>query len=373
MIENLGHSATAYEAAKERLERKNGGKRRQIAIYIEDLENFRQIRQGDARGLEKFADLLDIAIINLKEAGLHYELQDGSLYTKLQRKLPETLLARYHRWVYENVQSESVLTLRTWVIQESEFQTVATETVHGLTGQVSDQESQPVLRRHNHRAFFGETGDDNRRARPVTCQLCNQPHRIWNCQDFTEKSATERWNLAKRFQLCYRCLAEWHVGKNCPQSRQCGYEGCQELHHKLLHRQRCPSDFTEQRPALCDTQPNRVSDTTEPKSSRPELDTLHSNCIMFETEGKEPSQQTTMVTTDDQRPDYIALRTVLVVLRNGTRSIKVNALLDDGSTKSYINADVAAELGLQGKTEKVLVNVLNGQVESFESKPVEFE
>ena len=107
---------------------------RQIAIYLEDLENFRQIRLGNARDLENFADLLDIAIINLKEAGLHHELQDGSLYAKLQRKLPESLLARYHRWVFENSASGSVLTLRTWVIQESEFQTVATETVHGLTG-----------------------------------------------------------------------------------------------------------------------------------------------------------------------------------------------------------------------------------------------
>ena len=40
VIENLGHSATAYEAAKERLDKKYGGKRRQIAIYFEDLENF---------------------------------------------------------------------------------------------------------------------------------------------------------------------------------------------------------------------------------------------------------------------------------------------------------------------------------------------
>ena len=40
VIENLGNSATAYEAAKERLDRKYGGKRRQIAIYLEDLENF---------------------------------------------------------------------------------------------------------------------------------------------------------------------------------------------------------------------------------------------------------------------------------------------------------------------------------------------
>ena len=56
-----------------------------------------------------------------------------------------------------------------------------------------------------------------------------------------------------------------------------------------------------------------------------------------------------------------------MTIRNGDRSLKVNALLDDGSTKSYINADVAAELGLQGKTEKVMVNVLNGQVETFKS------
>ena len=133
-LKNLGHSATAYEAAKERLERKYGGKRRQIAIYLEDLENFQQIRQGNARDLEQYADLLDIAIINLKEAGLHHELGDGSLYTKLQRKLPQSMLASYQRWVFENNISESVAALRTWVIQESEFQTVASETIHGLTG-----------------------------------------------------------------------------------------------------------------------------------------------------------------------------------------------------------------------------------------------
>lgn len=60
VIENLGHSATAYEAAKERLERKYGGKQRQIAIYLEDLEQFRQIWSGNARDMEQFADLLDI-------------------------------------------------------------------------------------------------------------------------------------------------------------------------------------------------------------------------------------------------------------------------------------------------------------------------
>ena len=86
VIDSLGHSATAYEAAKDRLERKNGGKRRQIAIYLEELDQFRQIRHGNARDIVEFADLLDISMINLKEAGQDYELRDGSLYTKLQSK-----------------------------------------------------------------------------------------------------------------------------------------------------------------------------------------------------------------------------------------------------------------------------------------------
>jgi len=47
------------------------------------------------------------------------------------------------------------------------------------------------------------------------------------------------------------------------------------------------------------------------------------------------------------------------------------ALLDDTSTKTYVNSDVAAELGLQGENLKVTVNVLNGQEDTFETMPVE--
>jgi len=42
-----------------------------------------------------------------------------------------------------------------------------------------------------------------------------------------------------------------------------------------------------------------------------------------------------------------------VYLTNGKKKIKVNALLDDASTKTYIKLDVAAELGLQGQLQKV--------------------
>ena len=86
-VDKLGHSALAYEAAKEKLERKYGGSRRQVARYLEELENFRAIRSGNSKDLENFADLLDVAVINLQDIGREDELGNGSLYLKLQKKI----------------------------------------------------------------------------------------------------------------------------------------------------------------------------------------------------------------------------------------------------------------------------------------------
>ena len=105
MVECLGHSATAYEAAKERLERRYGGQRCQINLYIEELDNFRPVRPSHAKEVDKLADLLYVLVINLKES----------------------MLVNYNRWVFKHSKSECFKTLPQWIIKETEFQTVAAE------------------------------------------------------------------------------------------------------------------------------------------------------------------------------------------------------------------------------------------------------
>ena len=168
----------------------------------------------------------------------------------------------------------------------------------------------------------------------------------------------ERWSVAKRLQLCFRCLGEEHQGKSCPRSRPCGQNGCTDLHHKLLHKPR-PN-----------VQKQSSSDNTAAKRTADQDVKIAADQATCFTEGKVQTEQTTMMTQRYVRAEFVGLRTVPVILQNGGRSLTVNALLDDASTKSYVNADVAAELGLQGRTEKVTVNVLNGQTET---KPVNVE
>ena len=66
VIEGLGHSAAAYEVAKERLERKYGGTRRLITIRLDEVDRFKAVRDGSPSDLERFAELLDVLTVNLR-------------------------------------------------------------------------------------------------------------------------------------------------------------------------------------------------------------------------------------------------------------------------------------------------------------------
>ena len=69
----------------------------------------------------------------------------------------------------------------------------------------------------------------------------------------------------------------------------------------------------------------------------------------------------------------VALRTVPVALRNGRRSVNLNALLDDGSTQSYLNSAVAAELGIHAELESTTVSTPNGQTRTMDTMPVQLQ
>ena len=164
-------------------DRNLGGRRRQLAIFLEELENIRAIRHGNAKDLENFADVLDIIIVNLREADRYDELGNGSLYIKLQKKIPQVLLSQYHRWLYEKDKVESVQTLREWIIQEAEFQTVAHEAIHGI--------ADVTFKKGNQRTHLVH-GQGNK----WICKICSGDHGVWKCSVFKNLDIKGRWTAA---------------------------------------------------------------------------------------------------------------------------------------------------------------------------------
>ena len=69
--------------------------------------------------------------------------------------------------------------------------------------------------------------------------------------------------------------------------------------------------------------------------------------------------------------EVLSLRTIPVWLKANGRKVKVNAILDDASNETFLNEQVAGVLGLHEPYKTVKVHVLNNEVETFQSMPVE--
>lgn len=234
VIEHLGHSAAAYEAAKSRLERKYGEKCRALTLCLVELDAFKLIREDNEKDLERFSELLDGIVVNLKDANQEAELGNGSLYITLQQKFNKGLLCKYKQWISDNHRIENVGTLREFVDRESEFLTTASETI---TGVLSGSKRE--------RTFLAKVDPEPKKKQGNKCKLCKGSHGMWNCENFKKMPVDMRWNVAKEQKLCFRCRSNGHRGEACSRSRVCGLNGCRSHHHRMLHEDPKKEEKTE--------------------------------------------------------------------------------------------------------------------------------
>ena len=135
--------------------------------------------------------------------------------------------------------TESVLALKTWVSQESFFHTIASETVHGLTGQTANTKlTQSKPNRIGHRTLFIRT--EACQPQPIQpCQTCKKQHRVGECHEIIQKDLSERWDIAKRLQLCFD---DW---KHCMFERSPVAEHFRSTEHDFLkHASVCCIDHS---------------------------------------------------------------------------------------------------------------------------------
>ena len=132
-------------------------------------------------------------------------------------------------------------------------------------------------------------------------------------------------------------------------------DGCRSYHHRMLHEDR--------------------AEVKTPQNDSTARSDLPPTSVTGSAEEGETNERTHMTTTTMKLTvplEFVALRTVPVYLASGGRQVKVNALLDEGSSRCYLNSDVAAELGLEGRPHELTVKVLNDNQEKLNSSIVEF-
>ncbi|XP_058816672.1 uncharacterized protein LOC131679946 [Topomyia yanbarensis] len=178
----------------------------------------------------------------------------------------------------------------------------------------------------------GKVSSENSSGRAVqdqpkqkSCPICQQiGHKVKDCGKFKAQNLHERWRLVEDQQLCRRCLVR-HGKWPCHTTYPCGVDGCDARHHQLLH----PGKSNEVK---------RSVEITNP--------VVKTN--LASTSGT--------VSTHRQVVNSILFRVIPVTLYGPNSSIKTFAFLDEGSSLTLLDKDIAKELGLNGEVSSLCLN-----------------
>ena len=154
------------------------------------------------------------------------------------------------------------------------------------------------------------------------CPCCNQAHPLYRCNEFKGKSVPERYEVVKRFKLCFSCLKQGHQVNECSNKTHCQVTNCKRHHHSRLHHEH----------AAPRSIPNQDPQTQPPQTTGNAL--LH--------------VATTNSLAPNERVVYFQVVSVQIQGENGVATIETFAILDDGSSDTLIRRDIADKLNLEG-------------------------
>lgn len=162
----------------------------------------------------------------------------------------------------------------------------------------------------------------------ATCPICEvSSHTLIECRKFINAECNDRWDIAKKHRLCFKCLRFRARNHTCKQ-KQCEQDGCKYTHHKLLH-------FRRENREKADTLTESITSTWVPNSRR------------------------------------TFLKIIPVTAAGPKGEINTYALLDDGSTVTLVDEDVASAIGAQGPRDPLRIEAIaNTKVQEIQSKRI---
>ncbi|XP_026331715.1 uncharacterized protein LOC113239063 [Hyposmocoma kahamanoa] len=191
----------------------------------------------------------------------------------------------------------------------------------------------PRTRRPERKNVYNATAENKEPSiRKSVCLCCGGNHSVPRCWKFSSMTVEDRWKWAKEAYVCFKCLVEKHRRFNC-KAKSCGVDSCDSPHHALLHTQRKP-----------------VS-----KPETPKVETVLNTSVLV----KENSGSV-----------LLKVCPVSVIGPNGQRA-NTYALLDEGSTVTLIDAEIADRIGADGPTRKLRIHGLGSSQSEPTSKAVE--
>ncbi|XP_043209021.1 uncharacterized protein LOC122374380 [Amphibalanus amphitrite] len=278
----------------------------------EKVMNRPKVRSNDVRDLSQFcADIYNTLSI-LEAVGYESELDNYSTLSTLVEKLPQESQLGWGAFARAQIEAGHPLTCRLL------YEYINSHLKDRQFGAPKTQRPEKASRQ---RSYATSKVDDpqkkrEQRARKTTdcnlsCFYCSKPHWIARCDSFRGLSVEERWRWTKANECCLRCLSTEHKTTACHRMQSCGIEGCQDEHHRLLHR---------------------------PAAGKAQM----------------------VGVLSDGRKYATMMKTVTIDVTGPSKTRRCVAYLDEGSSVTLMSQALADEIGCQGRQQCLRMKTMSG-------------
>ena len=356
---------TAYTEARKLLDQRFGNPVVVSEDYKKRLRNWRQINEGDSKGLREFSDFLIRCEEAMKSMKSMSELDSTQILQSISAKLPSYSGVKWCRFAHEaQVKDKKLVGFKdftNFVKQEAElandpiFSPDVLKRERKKNGPVRDnnrpsktkpQGSPDPSQSFATSANFAKGSEQKQqpptRGRPPLCPICEDKHFIAKCATFIKVTADERFEMLKKLRLCFSCFKTNHVSSECRTRSTC--DKCSEQHHTLLHGSTPKQSLSTGPPQ---------SPPEQPQPQPPPAD-----------ESANSNATSTVNSTAGVLNSATTCRIVSVVLYhkdNPSNEVKTYALLDDASDTTFITNKLKSEIGIEGVSTSLNLCTMRGR------------
>ena len=315
IIEGLSKSGDQYDEAIKCLRDRFNRPKLIHEAHVQRIIEIPPLKEGNGKELRSLHDTAQQHIRALKCMG--HEPSKTFLTSLLQLKLDQT--TRFE-WQKHN-QSEADVALYTDLLEFINLRAQATETLTPDQVQPKRIHKGDFLCRNRPQPFHAS----HAAGASTSCVACKaDKHPLYMCPTFKDMPRDGKVSVVRSNDLCLNCFKPGHFAKQCASTHKC--KRCQKAHHTLLH-----DDSRDTQPP---SSSHRAPTVVEPVASH--------------------------TSTGSNLPNTL-LMTCQVGIKapNGTL-VKVRALLDSGSTTSFVSERVVQSLNLSRRSQCLTVSGIGG-------------
>jgi hypothetical protein len=198
---------------------------------------------------------------------------------------------------------------------------------------------------HNRRNFATKSEEQDgkdEKSEIIQCRLCKENHDLNSCKQFCKMDIQERKKFARDKGLCYGCLGNGHISKNCKKRKTC--DTCKKSHPTALH-----GDFKEN--------PNKDKPKPEEQTAVAS-NTVNCTKACFMSDGSQARISSMIVPVWIHHND------------NPETEKLVYALLDDQSDTTFITQETLKCLNVDGPETLLSLSTMHADKEVISSHKI---